>query len=283
MTMTDLVSGRITSFRREQGFGVITLDDGTQVKFDAGICNKMQIPEEGAAVRLRVGPAKWGGGLKALYVEPVMMPTFLDAPPPRSLEDQLAAVQREHLVSGLSENVMDDLIARHFGGRTEAATILQLLDAYYTADPERARSDGYFRRGAEPLRHGDVLAEIAELLPGAKLPRQVRWLGGAPREEAEVATAPYEKIDLDALLDAGDASGKLLICDPDGRERPVDVASINDLVELVNAALRREGDRRRVYRLRTGGDWHAYLALAGDRALRLASTLPFEPAPASVA
>src|SRR6185295_7115306 len=64
----DLLYGRVTSFRREQGFGVITLDDGRDVKFDASNCT--MIPEEGAAVRLRVGPARWGGGEKALHVEP---------------------------------------------------------------------------------------------------------------------------------------------------------------------------------------------------------------------
>src|ERR1041384_4844982 len=64
----DLLCGRVTSFRREQGFGVITLDDGRDVPFDASHCT--MVPEEGAAVRLRVGPARWGGGIKALDVEP---------------------------------------------------------------------------------------------------------------------------------------------------------------------------------------------------------------------
>ena len=62
----DLLSGQVTSFRIEQGFGVITLDDGREVKFDASICK--MVPEEGAAVQLRVGPARWGGGIKALQV-----------------------------------------------------------------------------------------------------------------------------------------------------------------------------------------------------------------------
>src|SRR5882762_5301985 len=64
----DLLHGRVTSFRREQGFGVITLDDGRDVKFDSSACT--MVPEEGDVVRLRVGPAKWGGGFKALHVEP---------------------------------------------------------------------------------------------------------------------------------------------------------------------------------------------------------------------
>lgn len=63
----DLLSGRVTSFRREQGFGIITLDDGRDVKFDAHNCN--MLPEEGAPVRLKIAPARWGGGFKATVVE----------------------------------------------------------------------------------------------------------------------------------------------------------------------------------------------------------------------
>src|SRR5438093_1450924 len=76
----DLLCGRVTSFRREQGFGVITLDDGRDVPFDASNCT--MIPEEGAAVRLRVGPAKWGGGEKALHVEPRGSTCSAFSPPP---------------------------------------------------------------------------------------------------------------------------------------------------------------------------------------------------------
>jgi cold shock CspA family protein len=297
MTTTDLVSGRITSFRLEQGFGIITLDDGTQVKFDAGICANMPTPEEGAAVRLRVGPAKWGGGLKALYVEPAEVPSFLGVARPQTLEDQLAAVQREHLVAGLSESIMDELVALRFGGKPETGTILELLDAYYTGDPDRARSDGYLRRGAGlPHEAGDVLGELAAMLPNAKLPRQVRWSarGGAAvplpeskilRDEAEIETLPYEKADDAAAAEApgaGGAGSTLSVSDPDGRERSIDVASLDDVIELANAALRRAGDGRRVYKLETSGGWHAYLAIASDRALRLVGTLPFAPAPADV-
>jgi cold shock CspA family protein len=86
----DLLSGRVTSFRREQGFGVITLDDGRDIKFDASACT--MIPEEGAPVRLRVGPAKWGGGEKALHVEPRGSSVlFVPATP---LHEQLASLER---------------------------------------------------------------------------------------------------------------------------------------------------------------------------------------------
>ncbi|HSK02012.1 MAG TPA: hypothetical protein VK932_12260 [Kofleriaceae bacterium] len=282
---TDLVPGRITSFRREQGFGTITLDDGTPVKFDSGICT--MVPEEGAPVRLRTGPAKWGGGLKALYVELAEAPAIAPAARPRTLEDLLAAVQREHLVSALTESIMDELVAQRFGGRPETGTILELLDAYYTGDPERARSDGYLRRGAGlPAETDDVLAELAALLPNARLPRQVGWTGRArgtvPRDESQVETVPYEKADGADAPGAPAAPPKLVVADPDGRERAVDAAALDDVVELANAALRRTGDGRRVYKLDTGGAWQAYLALASDRALRLAGTLPFAPPPADV-
>jgi len=90
----DLLSGRVTSFRREQGFGVITLDDGRDVKFDASACT--MVPEEGAPVRLRVGPAKWGGGIKALHVEPRGSSTL--RVPAVPLRDQLAALERNEAI-----------------------------------------------------------------------------------------------------------------------------------------------------------------------------------------
>jgi hypothetical protein len=77
----QLVSGRITSFRREQGFGVITLDDGREVKFDAANCT--MVPNQGDDVRLRIGPAALSSGIKALHVEP---PTTPGPPPPRSID-----------------------------------------------------------------------------------------------------------------------------------------------------------------------------------------------------
>lgn len=298
MTTTELFSGLITSFRREQGFGVITLDDGTPVKFDAGICT--MVPEEGAAVRLRVGPAKWGGGLKALYVESAQAATIPAAAGGlRLLEDQLAAVQREHLVSGLTEQIFGDLLAMYFDGRPETGTILDLLDGYYTGDPERALSDGYLRRdtaGVPPVSD-DVLAELAELLPDVKLPRQIRWSGrpatGVPGDETQAETAPYTRLDADALAepdganaangaDAANAAPALVVQDADGQERSVEIGSLDDVIELANAALRRAGDGRRVYKLQTSGRWQAYFVLASDRAHRLASTLPFAPPPADV-
>lgn len=166
--MVDLLSGRVTAFRREQGFGVITLDDGRDVKFDASACT--MVPEEGAAVQLRIAPARWGGGFKALHVEPRGSSTLLVPARPPTLDEQIAALQREHLVGSLSEHAMEKLAADVFGGRIGDAALIDVLDAFYATDPARARDDGYLRF-AHPLPPaGDALAAIAAALPGLALP-----------------------------------------------------------------------------------------------------------------
>jgi len=161
----DLLFGRVTSFRREQGFGVITLQDGRAVKFDASDCT--MVPEEGGAVQLRVGPARWGGGIKALHVEPLSSPA-LAAPAGTSLDHQIAAVQREHLAGTLSEHVMAQLVATAFGGKLGAATLVDVLDAFYAADPARARGDGYVRF-LQRASVAEAAAAIAAVLPGISL------------------------------------------------------------------------------------------------------------------
>jgi cold shock CspA family protein len=165
----DLLSGRVTSFRREQGFGVITLDDGRDVKFDASDCT--MVPEEGATVRLRIGPARWGGGIKALHVEPRGSSTLRVVSPP-TMDEQIAALQSEHLVGELSEMVMARLSEDVFGGRIGDAALIDVLDAFYAADPARAHHDGYLRFVPPLPAVGDALAAFATAL-GTALPRPV--------------------------------------------------------------------------------------------------------------
>src|SRR5262245_31097788 len=207
----DLLFGRVTSFRREQGFGVITLEDGRDVKFDASDCT--MIPEEGAAVRLRVGPARWGGGFKALHVEPRgTSPLFVPAHE-TTMDERIAALQREHLVGALSELAMTRLVADVFEGSLGDATLLDVLDAFYLRNPASARNDGYFRHNRRfHDTSDDVLAEIAALVPGARLPRQVA-------------------LTLAATLGT---IGRLHARLPDGREQTIEVESLDDIVFLVN-------------------------------------------------
>lgn len=267
----DLLSGRVTSFRREQGFGVITLDDGRDVKFDASNCNCTMVPEEGAAVRLRVGPARWGGGIKALHVEPIGSSTLFVPTEPPTLDQQIAALQREHLVSALSEHAMAQLVADMFGGRLGDATLLDVIDAFYVQDGTRARHDGYLRR-ARPFHHNacDILADIAALVPGAALPHQLSWTKAAAIDSGCEPASDRETI------------GTLRVRLPDGNERALEVDSLDDVVALVNDALRTAGDPRRLYPLETSGDWHAYLVLGSDRATRLAKVLPFATPPLAI-
>jgi hypothetical protein len=257
----QLLRGRVTQFRKEQGFGVITLEDGRDVKFDAATCT--MVPAEGDAVRLRIGPAKWGGGIKALHVEPAVV--VVPAPgAAMTLDQQIAILQGEHLVSGLSEQVMAEIVAEQFDGRLADATLIAILAGYYGRE-DRAVADGYLQHdvhfGGET---GDVLAELAARVPGARLPRQLRW--DAERKTAErgyrepVATLHVEL--------------------PGGGEHALDVRSLDDIVQLVNRSLAAAGDARRFYALATDGDWHAYLALSSERARRLARVLRLEPLPA---
>jgi cold shock CspA family protein len=249
----DLLYGRVTSFRREQGFGVITLDDGRDVKFDASDCT--MVPEEGEAVRLRVGPARWGGGFKALHVEPRGSSTLAVPAAPSALDQQLAALQREHLASALSEHVMAQLMAEAFGGRIGDASLIDVLGAYYAADPWRARTDGYvrFTRDHAP---GDVLAKLAEIVPGGALPRAV------PAGRAEAGERGGRSA----------SAGGLVVRLPGGKTR--EVRDVEALVALINQALDVAGDRRRLWKLNTGRDWSAYYLLDAECAQRLETIVP---------
>ncbi len=238
----EYLSGRVTQFRKEQGFGVITLDDGRAVKFDASACT--MVPEEGDPVRLRVAPAKWGGGFKALHVEPAA-PSQAVATAPMSIDQQIALLQGEHLVAGLSEQVMARLVADLYDNRLADATLIGIVDGYYEAGEDRAIADGYLRHDWKFAQEtDDVLSELAARVPNAQLPRQLRW----------------EKSTLHVAL-------------PDGTERAIAVQSLDDIVELANESLAAAGDDRRFYSLETDGDWHAYFALPSDRAQRLTSLL----------
>src|SRR5262249_13062788 len=166
----DLLNGRVTSFRREQGFGMITLDDGRDVKFDASDCKI--VPEEGAVVRLRIVPARWDGGMKALHVEPRGSSTLPVPTSPPTLDEQIAALQSEHLVGELSEHVMSRLSEHVFGGRIATASLLDVLDAFYASDSSRGRHDGYLRFMPPLPAVGDALARFATAL-GMALPRPV--------------------------------------------------------------------------------------------------------------
>lgn len=184
----DMITGRVTAFRKEQGFGTITLDDGRDVKFDASACT--MVPSEGEPVRLRIAPAKWGGGFKAVHVEPAADAVPL-APRRATIEEQLAIVQGEHLAASLSEQVLADLVAQHCGGQLERAELMPLLDAYYAAEPARAIAEGYVRFTGDA---SGALAELAARVPGARLP-----------EERPATIAEAVALANNALAAAGDA------------------------------------------------------------------------------
>ena len=178
-----------------------------------------------------------------------------------TLDPQIAILQGEHLVAGLSEQVMAGLVAERFDDRLADATLIGILDGYYE-DEDRAIADGFLRHdhrfGQET---DDVLAELSARVPGARLPRQLRW-------DAEHATTERGHRETVATLH---------IELPDGSEYAPDVRSLDDIVRFVNDILAAAGDPRRFYARETDGDWHAYLALTAERAQRLARVLRLEP------
>jgi hypothetical protein len=165
---------------------------------------------------------------------------------------------------------MAKLVADAFDGQLGGATLIEVIDAFYVQDAARSRHDGYLRR-TRPFRpgSGDVLADIAVLVPGVALPQQLGW------SRAEAADSGGADPDREAIA-------TLRVRSPDGSERTLEVSSLDDVVSLVNDTLRTAGDPRRLYPLETTGDWHAYLVLTADRAARLAKVLPFASPPGAI-
>jgi cold shock CspA family protein len=54
------ISGTISSFDPVQGFGVITTNDGRELRFDVGVC-RFGDPRVGENVRFEMGPSRLGG------------------------------------------------------------------------------------------------------------------------------------------------------------------------------------------------------------------------------
>ena len=170
---SDLVAGYISKFTREQGFGTITLEDGRALPFDASICAMK--PEEGDQVHVRVGKARWGGGEKAVHVQPLAAGSGpVTAARELTLDQRIGELQAAHLLAGLTESVQHQLVADRFGGDVTKATLLAIVDAYYEADSARAHHDGYVRHDArDGAVIAPVLAELAARLPDVRLPDSI--------------------------------------------------------------------------------------------------------------
>jgi cold shock CspA family protein len=54
------IPGTIASFDPVKGFGVISTDDGRELRFDVGIC-RFGDPQVGEAVSIEIGPSRLGG------------------------------------------------------------------------------------------------------------------------------------------------------------------------------------------------------------------------------
>jgi hypothetical protein len=156
------------------------------------------------------------------------------------------------------------------GGRGDAA-LIDLLDAYYAADPARARHDGYVRFARSGTHApGDVLAELAAVLLGAALPRAV------PSGPAEAA--PDDGPGTRSEERPANAIGTLRVQTSAG-EQTLEVRSIAEIVAAVNHGLEIAEDPRRLCSLTTGHDWCAYYVLDRDGFKQLESILSFDSSP----
>lgn len=167
--MSDLVPGKVSAFRREQGFGTITLDDGRPVPFDAAICQ--MVPEEGMPVLVEVGKAKWGGGIKAVVVKEASNAVVSAQ---LTLEQCIGLVQSHHLAAALTEEVLGGLLMR-LGVPAAPEHVVSVLDAYYTADPSRAAHDHYVRTSG--TRGDGLVAALQKALPLTALARLAHEAG----------------------------------------------------------------------------------------------------------
>jgi cold shock CspA family protein len=90
--METALRGLICSFRAENGFGFLELEDGREVGFDVTAC--VEQPLEGQAVRVVLGESR-SGSPRAVLVEPENLPS--STRPPRSLAEAVRRLQTEGL------------------------------------------------------------------------------------------------------------------------------------------------------------------------------------------
>src|SRR5262249_41243394 len=84
----------------------------------------------------------------------------------------IAALQREHMVASLSEQVMTELLSNGLGSQLDTPALIDVLDAFYSADAARARDDGYLRFAHPVSAASDARAALAAALPGLAVPHE---------------------------------------------------------------------------------------------------------------
>lgn len=161
--METALRGLVCSFRPENGFGTLELEDGREVAFDVTAC--VEEPLEGQAVRVVLGEAR-DGGTRAVLVEPENVPT--STRPPSSLADAIRRLQSEGLALELDAYEVEQITRREGLPGALPSDLAPLLSFYYRHDfvgARRCQTDQFVQ-----WRDGDDVAaferNLAQLISG---------------------------------------------------------------------------------------------------------------------
>jgi cold shock CspA family protein len=160
--MEERIIALIHSFRPENGFGILELEDGREVLFDVSAC--VEEPLEGQEVQVVLGTDRRSGAVRAVLVEPADTPA--STRPVTTLREAVRRLQAEGIALELDEyEIVKSLRAQGLSGDSPSY-LVPLLEDYY-----RDRHVGDRRRNADLFagyRPGDDLhvfeSELTQVL-----------------------------------------------------------------------------------------------------------------------
>lgn len=160
--MEERIVALIHSFRPENGFGVLELEDGREILFDVSAC--VEEPLEGQEVQVVLGVDRRSGAARAVLVEPADTPA--STRPVTTLREAIRRLQAEGIALELDEYEIDRALRSQGLSGDSPAYLVPLLEKYY-----RDTHVGDRRRAADLFaghRPGDDLflfeRELAEVL-----------------------------------------------------------------------------------------------------------------------
>lgn len=125
--MEERIVALIHSFRAENGFGVLELEDGREVLFDVSAC--VEEPLEGQEVQVVLGTDRRSGAVRAVLVEPADTPA--STRPVTTLREAIRRLQAEGIALELDEwEIAKSLRALGLSGDSPSY-LVPLLEDYY--------------------------------------------------------------------------------------------------------------------------------------------------------
>lgn len=164
--METQLTGLICSFKEENGFGTLELEDGREVHFDVVAC--VEEPLEGQPVRVVLGQGR-GGSLRAVLVEATSQPE--STRPATTLAEAVRRLSAEGIALELDDWERKKLSAELGIPGERPDELVSVLSAYYH-DPfvgERRRSADLFLDHVGELDPCSFERELALLLGGSSV------------------------------------------------------------------------------------------------------------------